>query len=624
MSKANKESAGNSAAKAHSKSDTSVADQATLKALEAQWLQAWPQAIADWSNYVQLKEPIWCYTRQQEKRESLLGSFAMIRLKDHSVVISLAQVAEKGLQRFATEILAHEIGHHVYCPADLTDNVRLIARIRRGLPGCESFAPMVANLYADLFINDRLQRQRGRDMAGVYQVLKPKEDSGKLWQLYMRTYELLWSLPPTTLTHHTCSARLNQDALLASRLIRVYSRDWLAGAGRFACLLLPYVTEEGEACSQCFKGWFDTTQAGADAIPDGLAEIEQDEIDGAIHPAEDPVLSGLDPIDIGEVSGKGFGRVPGQLSGRKTLKSFRDPFEYTEILKAAGVNLDPREVAIRYYRERAKPYLIPFPARTQKPASDTIPEGLGLWEIGDDLSRVDWMNTLISSPEVIPGVTTKERLFGEAPGNEPQRVPLNLYLGVDCSGSMGDPAYQLSYPVLAGTVIALSALRAGAKVKVVLSGEPGRSISTEGFIRNSAEILKTLLNYLGTGYSFGIHRLAETFSPEINTERPTHILIVSDYDMFAMLDEKGNDRLGWDVARQAIGLCGGGATYVLQLPGYEGNVKNQYSEKIQRMKTDGWNVHLVNSMEELLDFSKKFSQLQYQLDKKDHRGQYAG
>ncbi|MFO0940305.1 MAG: hypothetical protein U0930_06005 [Pirellulales bacterium] len=594
-----------------------------LEELKAEWLLAWPQAIADWSNYVQLREPAWCFTKQQEVRESLSGSFAMIRLKDHTVVISLIQVVEKGLEKFAAEILAHEIGHHVYCPADLTDNVRLLARIRRGLPGCESFAPMVANLYADLFINDRLQRQRGRDMAGVYKVLKPKEKSGNLWKLYMRTYELLWSLPPETLTDGVCGARLNQDALLASRLIRVYSRDWLSGAGRFACLLLPYVSEEGEACTNCFKGWCDTTQAGAGAIPDGLAEIEEDEIDGAIHPAEDPVLSGLDPIRIGEVSGAGYGRVPGHMSGRKSLKSFRDPFEYTELLKAAGVNLDPREVAIRYYRERAKPYLVPFPARTEKPATDAIPEGLGLWDIGDDISRVDWMNTLIASPDVIPGVTTKERLFGDAPGNEPEKTPLNLYLGVDCSGSMGDPAYQLSYPVLAGTVIALSALRAGAKVKVVLSGEPGRSISTEGFIRNSADILKTLLNYLGTGYSFGIHRLAETFSPEIKIDRPTHILIVSDYDMFAMLDEKGNNRLGWDVAKESVQHCGGGATYVLQLPGYNGDVKNEYSTKIERMKLDGWNVHLVNSMEELLTFSKQFSQLQYQLDKQERRGQHA-
>ena len=57
----------------------------------------------------------------------------------------------------------------------------------------------------------------------------------------------------------------------------------------------------------------------------------------------------------------------------------------------------------------------------------------------------------------------------------------------------------------------LSALRAGARVKVVLSGEPGQSVSTEGFVRDPEICLRTLTNYLGTGYAFGIHRLAETF-----------------------------------------------------------------------------------------------------------------
>jgi hypothetical protein len=428
----------------------------------------------------------------------------------------------------------------------------------------------------------------------------------------MRMYELLWNLPPQTLTSGPVDARVNQDALLGSRLIRVYNRDWLGGAGRFACLMLPYVSEEAEAASERFRVWCDTLQAGTGAIPDGLVEIDDDEQTGAIHPAEDAELAGLDPIELGDAGSAPRGRVPGELSGRKSIKNYRSPFEYAEILKAAGVNLSEREMSVRYYRERAVPYLIPFPAQLHQTATEPIPEGLDLWEPSSDIQQIDWFSTLVASPEVIPGVTTRERIQAAAPGREPLKIPMNLYLGVDCSGSMGDPAYQLSYPVLAGTVITLSALRAGAFVKVVLSGEPGRSISTDGFIRQQPEILKTMLNYLGTGYSFGIHRLAETFGPEFRLERPTHILIVSDYDMFAMLNEKGNGRLGWEVAQEAARYCGGGATYVLQLPGYDQGRQKQFGPQIQRMQDDGWNVHLVNSMEELLVFAREFSRLQYQ------------
>ncbi len=122
---------------------------------------------------------------------------------------------------------------------------------------------------------------------------------------------------------------------------------------------------------------------------------------------------------------------------------------------------------------------------------------------------------------------------------------------------MRDPAHYVSYPILAGTIMVLSALRAGARVKVVLSGEPGNSISTDGFIRQEQELLRLMTNYLGTGYAFGIHRLEETFHADFRADRPVHVLIISDSDMFRMLDEQGNRRVGWDVAREALERCGG-------------------------------------------------------------------
>lgn len=585
----------------------------TRTAIQLDWQRTWASATADWSRYVQLREPVWCCDVAAEEAAGLSGGFAMIRLNDHAVVVSIRQVAERGLERFAGEILAHEVGHHVYCPGDLTDNARLLARVRRGLPGCETYAPLVANLYADLLINDVLQREIGRDMLGVYRALKSEEATGPLWQWYMRIYELLWSQPPKTLTSEFVTERINQDALLGARLIRVYHRDWLSGAGRFACLALSYVAEEAERDSARFQIWCDTIHAGLGGFPEGLTEIDEDELTGIIHPAEDTQLSGLSPVDIGSGLARGAGRVPGAYSGRKSLKTYRDPFEYGEILKAAGVELSAREIAVRYYRERALPYLIPFPERIQAAAVESIPEGHGLWDPADALEQIDWFSTLIYSPEVIPGVTTKERIYGDSPSQERQRRPLDLYLGVDCSGSMGDPAYQLSYPVLAGTVMALSALRAGASVKVVLSGEPGKSVCTEGFIRNQSALLTMLLNYLGTGYSFGIHRLAETYTDAKTYEHPSHILIVSDYDMFSMLDEYGDGRKGWDVACEAVQKCKGGATYVLQLPGFSDGLENRYSPQIERMRRDGWNVHLVNSMDELLVFAREFSRIHYEL-----------
>jgi hypothetical protein len=305
-----------------------------LSSLRDQWLRVWPDSLALWSRFIQLHEPKWCFTQAEEKREQLSGSFAMIRLIDHSVVVSLRQVAAEGLSRFAREILAHEIGHHVYCPADLTDNARLLARIRHGLPTMEHWAPMVSNLYSDLLINDRLQRIAELDIAGVYQQLNAGSQA-RLWRLYMRIYELLWTLPKGQLAHGDCDSRMHQDAQLGARLIRSYARDWAGGAGRFAALCLPYVTQDDEEqISRLLVVWNDTRCAGHGGVPDGLVEVDDAEIAGAIHPAEDPDLSGIE--DLGADAGQLAGRVPGELSGRKSVKNYRQPFEYAELLKAAG------------------------------------------------------------------------------------------------------------------------------------------------------------------------------------------------------------------------------------------------------------------------------------------------
>jgi hypothetical protein len=273
-------------------------------------------------------------------------------------------------------------------------------------------------------------------------------------------------------------------------------------------------------------------------------------------------------------------------------------------MKSLGVNLPEKEIVARYYRERALPYLIRFPSRIVQESVDPLPESLDVWEPGSPLQEVDWVETVVRSPHVIPGITTVKRIYGTTEGGAPEREPVDLYLGVDCSGSMGNPAHGLSYPVLAGTIIALSALRAGARVMVCLSGEPGEFHQTDGFIRDEKEILNVLTGYLGTGYSFGVLRLKATFLMAEKPKRPVHILIVSDSDWYHMLGEVKN---GWGIAKEALGIAGGGGTSVLNIWGESGKDKNA-----QRLVEDGWNVHYVKDWEELVAFAKAFAKAKYE------------
>ncbi len=319
-------------AKRKTKNDPSPT--ASPQSLATAWAGRWNDALALWSKFTRLSEPRLCLSDAEAAAEGLTGSFAMIRFADQAVVINLAQIGRQGLGDFALEILGHEIGHHVYAPGDLTDHARMIARMRWALPTRERLAEFVANLYTDLLINDRLQRSASLRMADVYLKLGGGSQD-RAWTLYMRIYEILWSLTTGSLARGPIPPEMEGDARLGARLIRTFGRDWLDGSGRFAALLFPYLlSDDGQELAKLLAGWRDTRGAAAGEMPAGLTEEEAGEREGARHPALDPDLSGL-----GEDTGEG--EPPGQAPPAEGAMpaaqgQARQPFEYGDILRRAG------------------------------------------------------------------------------------------------------------------------------------------------------------------------------------------------------------------------------------------------------------------------------------------------
>jgi hypothetical protein len=296
-------------------------------------------------------------------------------------------------------------------------------------------------------------------------------------------------------------------------------------------------------------------------------------------------------------------RGDGRVDRRKVVRS---PAEWIKLLGSVGVKRSGPELVARYYRELALPHVIPFPTERVERAGDPLPEGLDPWEPGGPLESIDWLETLLRSPLVVPGVTTVERSYGVAEGGEPERRAPDLYLGIDCSGSMGNPAHQLAYPVLAGVVLVLSALRAGASVMVCLSGEwhgSGRFTETDGFVRDEAALLGKITDYLGTGASFGLPRLATTFGPKFRRERPVHVVVISDSDLFG---EIGGTKNGWTIAKEAVAKARGGATAVLRIV-----AAPYYEENLASLRRAGIEPHLVASEEELVTFARAFAKKTY-------------
>jgi hypothetical protein len=576
--------------------------------LLAQWRAAWPLALDAWSRFTRLRDARLCATTVEAAREGLGGSFAMIRLLDQSVVVDMQSVQELGLEDYALEILAHEIGHHVLAPGSATDQFRLLARIRRALPTLERHAAMVANLYTDLYINDRLQRQAHLRIDHIYRRLEAGRGAAarsNVWSVYVRIYENLWQLPKGDLGGDQCTSAMDTDAWLGARLIRVYAKDWMDGAGKFATLLLPYLVGSIEDKHE-FRRLFDTRDAAEGCEPAGGQQIEPGEVEDAVHPVHDSRISGLDEAPQ---------QPPAEAAAVSEAGQTREPYEYGEILKAAGLKLSEEDIAVRYYRERALPHLISFPKVPAPASAELQMEGLEPWQTGDPLDNVDWLQSVIQSPRVIPGLTTVQRSYGveAARPERPALIDLDLY--VDSSGSMPNPRVRTSYLTLAGAIIALSALRAGSRVQVTLWSGKGEAMATDGFVRDDRAVLDILTGFYGGATCFPIHQLRETFKKP--RQRRTHILMISDDGITTMFDrdEKGNS--GWDISARALAAGDAGGTMALNISReWDGEQVSRWNRQaydaLRRARdTQGWEIHAIERFEDLVEFARAFSRRHY-------------
>lgn len=580
-----------------------------MTVLRERWRAAWPTALAAWSKFTRLRSPLLCLTAEEARANGLTGSFAAIRLVDQAIVVSLPDVRESGVEDYAVEVLAHEIGHHVLAPATLTEHARTLARMRRALPTVEHHAPMVANLYTDLLINDRLKRSANLRLDEIYHTLGQRSQStGAVWAIYVRMYEILWGLARGALHGGRLTDEGEGDALLGARIVRSFAHDWLLGTGRFAALLLPHLlTDTGS--KKLIQKLLDTRHAGADGDPSGLTEEDPGEAADNVHPAEDE-----DEAETGGPTCAPAEAPPPGTHGSPSGQA-REPFQYGEILRASGLKISEHAAAVRYYRERARPHLIPFPRRRAPDTTDPLPEGLEPWEIGEAPDAADWIQSILQSPHVIPGVTTVQRVWGVSPGPDPALEPLDLDLYVDCSGSMPNPQVQISYPTLAGTILCLSALRAGARVQATLWSGAHQYQSTPGFVRDEERIIAVLTGYLGGGTAFPIHVLRDTYANRPPKARAVHIVVISDDGVTTMFDQDEHGNSGWDVTANALAKARGGGTLVLNLSPIFARIGlsgGREGPKLERAEKElGLNVQQVASWEDLVRFARDFSQRKF-------------
>lgn len=577
---------------------------ADVTGLRERWTADWPEALRAWGPYTRLHAP---RLRGPDSAPTGVDSFAWFSLGDVEVNVDLVQVVGRGLEDHAVAVLAHEVGHHVYAPGDLLTAGRFAAQARLGLIDQDQHIGLVTNLWSDLLINDRLQVRAGVDMAGVWRTLGPPHRDDAVMRLVLRTDEILWSLPVGSLAgegpHH------DAEAGLLARLVRTYADDPVGGVGGFAMVVRPFLeTSAGSGAGR----WCEQHEHEGTPVP-GLAN-DPSTARRPVHPALDRKVVGA-VADVQDepapepATGGGTAALDAastQRSGGNTLS----PADYAAVLRALGTTTDPREAAAQWYREHAREHLVPFPVRTADRVEEPLLAGHDVWDVGDDLADVDWTATLLASPVVLPGVTTVQRHYDVDDGHDPERLPVDLDLYLDSSGSMPDPAATGAPIALAGAVLALSALRSGARVQATTWSGPHQIAGTDGFTRDTDVVLRAIVAHFGGSTSFPVQVLERTHlagterAPGVsrNRRRACHIAVISDDGVTTMFTDgtwalpEGVDPTS-TVAARAVRAAGGGGTLVLDA---------RSVERIVAM-APGYDVYQVTDMASMVTFARDFA-----------------
>jgi hypothetical protein len=346
------------------------------------------------------------------------------------------------------------------------------------------------------------------------------------------------------------------DAGLLAETVRTFGDDPVSGALRFGMLLAPYLVTEGpqHPAPTVRRAGLCDGESGADPATAGelVAVLGDARLqDTPEHPAVIkarglgvPAAAGP-PATPGGVpdgsAGQGYGLA-------KTLELYRD----------SGANA----VIAAWYQTRARSYVRPLLQRATTPIVGTdIPGPLESWDLGDDLADIDWAASMAQSPTIVPGVTTRRREFlPDLPPVAVESLDLDLY--IDSSGSMRNPTAE-SPAVLAGSILILSVLRGGGRVRVTSFSAAGQVAGGERFTRDRLEALRDLTTYFGGGTVFPLdlygYRYRGLTRPSSTVRR--HVVVLSDEGLLSMFGT-GQPQLA-DVAarvRRALDT----ATLVLQ------------------------------------------------------------
>ncbi len=473
---------------------------------------AWDQAIADYY-FPSLAKPKLVF-------DSTRNEGFYIDIDEWRVTLNLLEVPafinEKETHDYIHSISQHEIGHYDLCPYDGLTNAALLSAAMKKVS--ESFAPLVVNIFSDLIIDTHL-RGRFRDLTewrmreGIKDVIAHEKgkDKGKFsetWKILVRAYEIAWetNLGLGSIDYSKEDPKAREVAkIIAPKLLDKYT--WASKVTRIAGLLKPNLDNDF------------TLQVGERAVGGGQAGLKG---------PEDYERQFGDPSEIKsreKVQGKeptGSGADAERFAKDRNFKDFGAPARLSGIIRDGST-------LTAWYRGRAKD-LISIHIYEEKPggALPAYPEN---WRIGDTLEDLDIMLSAQVSPVIIPNITTRKWRLKEGPARLQEKIPPDLLIVLDSSGSMNwnpsghsdDQRGEFDLAAIAAFAAAHFAFSRGCKVAVLNFSDIAVACD---WTTQYARVEETILQYQGGGTVIPLQPLKRLAH---SADRHVLVLLITDF-----------------------------------------------------------------------------------------------
>ncbi len=460
-----------------------------------------------------------------------------INFNNYQITLNLANTPniflDHELHDYFHSLSLHEIGHYVYCPYDNQSNLKLLSTvIQNGVN--KHYAPIILNIFADLLIDYRNHKEFPKlmewelDITIKHIIQKDTSEQSQLWKLLVHAYEIMWniSILPTKID-------ISDVHAYAERISEIILKDiendtlWETKVKKIARLLKDFLKKECKVKDTPSSGRANVGSDGKSIFTSPI-EVPNDvaETFGSLTEIHLPdfVKNGDNP----RVLARGPDSKEQLLQSIEDLSPNLDYATYRDVLTLNGFQDSIANLA-SWYRGQAKNLLeIQI---YQKKEGGSIPFTPSTWRIGDPIEDLDPTLSLLTSPIIIPNITTRKWEYKKGPGQVSSQVTPDLLIVLDSSGSMdwNFNSKKITGRYHTAVMAAFSALHYVNQKGAYCAGiNFSDHVKTAKWTNQISEVENLILSYQGYGTVLPITQIEKLTQ---QNEYPCLILLISDLEI---------------------------------------------------------------------------------------------